>query len=101
MANVAARQRAASGAGDVLHIEIAQTGGVGLGGQGFHPGDGLRRPPETAASEVDGLETGALFGQADRAGDAAAGGRAADDVQLAGGGTGRWRGGGEEKQEER
>ena len=58
VADMAARHRAAAGAGDVFDQQRRQAGGGGLAAELSQMGDGLRRAPERAAVQMDGLEPG-------------------------------------------
>ena len=68
---MAARQRAAAGRRDVLDQQRRQARLGGLLPEQLQMGDGLRRAPERAAIQVDGLEARPVGRQADRARDAA------------------------------
>ena len=86
VADMATGQRAAPGAGDVLDEQGRQTCLIGFAAEQFEVGNGLRRAPEGAAVEMDGLKADALGRQADGSGDAATDIRAADNMERTGGG---------------
>ncbi|CAH2604279.1 conserved protein of unknown function [Rhodovastum atsumiense] len=71
MADMAAAQRAAPGAGDVTHVDVRQPRGLGQPAQAQQGRDHVRMPPERTAGRPDRLHSGGGIGQRHGAGDAA------------------------------